>query len=146
MFVKLPVNGTVCTRFDLLKPDTASHMAKKQSQQKVAHDHHAKPPEFHVGQSVMVKNFCHGLQLIPVTIVHRLGPLSFLIKTQDGQTWRRHMDHVKEVIVTSEPQSDNWELRSFKCNSTIVFTPFLHSTQVCKRSQPSLLRTRVLNW
>ena len=30
-------------------------------------------------------------------IVQNLGPLSFPTKVIDGQVWRRHLDHLKEV-------------------------------------------------
>ena len=109
------------TRFDLLKPDQESHVAEKQSQQKGAHDKHARSRQFSVGQSVMARNLRPGPKWIPGVIVQNLGPLSFLIKTRNGPTWRRHVDHLKKLHTDPEAEngdensnsdSDSWELPS----------------------------------
>ena len=69
----------------------------------------------------MARNLRPGPKWVPGVIVQRLGPLSFLIKTRDGQMWRRHVDHLKEVRTDPEPESkdknsrpddDDWELPS----------------------------------
>ena len=63
--------------------------------------------QFHIGQSVMAKNLCPGPNWIPAVVEQRLGPLSYLVKTQNGQKWRRHVDHLKEI--PSEQASDSPE-------------------------------------
>ena len=113
----------VRTRFDLLKPDQESHVTDQQSQQKAAHDRHAKGRTFHVGQSIMARNLRPGPKWIPGIIVHSLGPLSFLIETRDGQQWRRHVDHLKGVCCDQDSENDstrdddNWELPSAEQSS-----------------------------
>ena len=115
------LNRQIRTRFDLLKPDIESRVTEKQSQQKATHDQHAKSRQFHVGQSVMVKNLRPGPKWVPGVIVQSLGPLSFLIKTREGQTWRRHVDHLKKLHTDPEPENveenansddNSWELPS----------------------------------
>ena len=101
-------------------------MTDKQSQQKAAHDSHSKSRQFHVGQSVMARNLRPGPKWIPGIIVQRLGPLSFLIETRDGQLWRRHVDHLKSVYSDQESEddsncdADNWELPNSGQSPTVA--------------------------
>ena len=55
----------------------------------------------------MAKNFRAGPDWVPAMIVARLGPLSYLVETQDKLVWRRHVDHVKlrTVSPVSQPPS-----------------------------------------
>ena len=48
----------------------------------------------------MAKNFRSGADWVQATIKARLGPLSYLIETADGQLWRRHIDHLKGVVAS----------------------------------------------
>ena len=99
----------VRTRFDLLKPNQRSHVMQKQAQQKTEHDRHAKPREFSIGQSVMARNFQSGPKWVPAVIDEKLGPLSYLVKTSQGELWRRHIDSLKGALLdqTSERREDN---------------------------------------
>ena len=83
------------TRLDLLHPDCGSTVLEHQSQQKDQHDRHSRERDFHVGQSVMVRNFREGPRWVQAVIVERCGPLSYLVQTLDGKVWKRHIDHVK---------------------------------------------------
>ena len=85
------------TRFDLLKPSCEERVLEKQAQQKEQHDRRAKSREWHVGQSVMAKNLRPGPNWIPGVIIERAGPLSYVIQTEDKQTWRRHVDQLKAL-------------------------------------------------
>ena len=40
----------------------------------------------------MAKNLRPGPKWIPAVIVERLGPLSYLVETNDYDLWRRHVD------------------------------------------------------
>jgi transposase InsO family protein len=100
------------TRFDLLRPDRRSRVAERQQQQKVDHNRNKRVRSFSVGQSVMVKNFRPGPDWIPATIVEKLGPLSYVIETQDLQLWRRHVDHVKgreDLDVNQSQPNEVWD-------------------------------------
>ncbi len=70
-------------RFDLLKPGPDSRVMENQTLQKKGHDQHSTSRQFFLGQAVMAKNFRPGLAWIPAVIVERLGPLSYLIETED---------------------------------------------------------------
>ena len=85
------------TRFDLLKPNCEERVLEKQAKQKEKHDPRTKGREWHVGQSVMVRNLRPGPNWVPGVIVERAGPLSYVIETEDKQIWRRHVDQLKEL-------------------------------------------------
>ena len=90
------------TRFDLLKPDTQSFVTSKQAQQKMHHDQHSKSRQFSTGQPVMVKDFRSSRKWIPGMIVGRSGPLTYLVKLEDGKVIRRHIDHLRARTVISK--------------------------------------------
>ena len=94
----------VRTRFDLLRPDIESRVMGKQMQQKTDHDRHARMRQFLIGQRVMAKNLRPGPDWIPAIIVERLGPLPYLVETSDKQCWRRHVDHLKELVSRERDQ------------------------------------------
>ena len=85
------------TRFDLLKPNCEERVLEKQAQQKQQHDRRAKTREWEVGQSVMARNLQPGPNWIPGVVVERAGPLSYVIKTEEKQLWRWHVDQLKAL-------------------------------------------------
>ena len=92
----------VRTRFDLLRPDRELRVLNRQAQQKKDHDHHSRFRQFSVNQRVMVKNFRPGPDWIPAMVVERLGPLSYLVETDDRKLLRRHVDHLKELVTPQD--------------------------------------------
>ena len=44
-----------------------------------------------------MKNFRPGPDWIPGTITEQLGPVTYAVTTDDGQLWKRHVDHIKEL-------------------------------------------------
>ena len=89
---KLLMGRELRTRLDLLHPDCGSTVLEHQSQQKDQHDRHSRERDFHVGQSVMVRNFREGPRWVQAVIFERCGPLSYLVQTLDGRVWKRHVD------------------------------------------------------
>ena len=83
------------TQLDLLKPCCSDHVLKQQSQQVKQHDRHAKLRELKIGQSVWARDFRTG-NWIPGTIVNRRGPLSYVVQTDMGSVWRKHIDQLRE--------------------------------------------------
>ena len=88
----------VRTRFDLLKPDGETQVTAKQALQKLAHDRKVKLREFTVGQEVMARNYREGDEWVPGVVVERKGPLSYIIQTESGTLWRRHIDQLRELV------------------------------------------------
>ena len=89
------------TRLDLLKPDVAVYVGKKQAQQKLDHDNSRVIRTFTIGQKVMAKNFRDGPKWVPGVISKILGPLSYLVQMEDGLMWRRHVDHIRDNSTSS---------------------------------------------
>ena len=85
------------TKLDLLHPDVERCVHEKQAVQKRQHDQHAQERNLVVGQKVMVKNFRPGPTWVPGEITKQLGPVTFEIRVCDGQTWKRHVDHIKTL-------------------------------------------------
>ena len=48
----------------------------------------------------MAKSFRTGPKWVPATVVGRHGPLSYLLETADKQVWKRHVEHVKERVLS----------------------------------------------
>ena len=94
---KLFLGRSLRTRLDLLLPNCEHTVSKRQADQKTAHDKHSKPRQLNIGERVMAKNNKQGLPYVPAVVKKKLGPLTYLIQTQDGLTWRRHIDHLKSL-------------------------------------------------
>ena len=61
----------------------------------------------------MIRNFRGQPKLIPGEIVQKNGPLSYVVKTQTGLSWKRHVDHLKERLNTGQPQAISEESNAF---------------------------------
>jgi len=70
----------------------------KQALQKSAHDRHSRAQEWTVGERVMARNLQPGPDWIPGTIAEVLGPVTYIIETDEGQRWKRHTDQIKSWI------------------------------------------------
>ena len=79
--------------------------ACKQAEQMVSHDQHSRNREFMIGERVMVRNLRPGPTWIPGTIIERSGPLSYVVQVKGEQTWKRHIEHLREVGDTPVEQT-----------------------------------------
>ena len=59
------------TRLDLLKPNTAERVERKQQQQKARHDQKARSRAFRIGDSIFVRNFGVGNRWLPGEVVEK---------------------------------------------------------------------------
>ena len=55
---------------------------------------------FHIGDTVSVVNFQGRLKWLAGVLEEQLGPLTFRVRLDDGQLWKRHIDHIRENIPT----------------------------------------------
>ena len=85
------------TRFDLMKPDLEGTISKKQAEQVIHHDQHAKEKQFQIKGKVMVKNFRSDPTWVSGVIIQKLAPLIYLVEVQGGMKWKRHVDHIKSL-------------------------------------------------
>ena len=80
-----------------MKPNVDEHVLQKQAMQKTGRDKHRSQRNPEIGQQVLVKNFRLGPGWIPGTIAEQLGPITFAVTTDNGQLWKRHVDHIMEL-------------------------------------------------
>ena len=102
------------TTLDLLKPNVSAKVHQKQTQQKVAHDQHAKHCSFDEGSSVFVYNFLGTLHWLPAVVIKQTGSVTFLVELEDKRQVRRHQDHIRyrastdnTAIVDNQSLDDN---------------------------------------
>ena len=113
------------TKLDLLKPNTAERVEKRQWEQKLTHDTHARYRSFKNGDLVFVRNFREGERWIPGKIVQCLGDVSYSVQLDNGHVSKRHQDHLRHRYV---------ELRDSLVTSEIADT--FESSIPCSTSPP----------
>ncbi|KRZ77842.1 Transposon Tf2-6 polyprotein [Trichinella papuae] len=59
---------------------------------------------------VFARNYAHGPKWCPATIVAPTGPVSYKVRTSDGQLWKRHLDQLRKrhpsIEVTEDTETD----------------------------------------
>ena len=98
---------------DLLRPNAADRVEKKQQQQKAQHDRRAKPRVFGVGDAVFVRNSGAGCRWLPGQTVEKTGTVSFRVLLEDGRGKRCHQDQLRARVVDERgPDSPPGDLSS----------------------------------
>lgn len=85
------------SRLDLVYPATDNKVLDKQAQSRKDHTGQGERM-FHTGDSVWALNFAGIPKWLPGVLETKLGPVSFLVKLQDGRTWKRHVDHIHKRV------------------------------------------------
>ena len=98
------------TRFSLMVPDIGNHVRNRQATQKQHHDARSRSREFQLGSKVTVKDSRNPSRWLPGVVLKQRGPLSYLIRLDTGQVWRKHVDHmhIKQIdvdILEDSPES-----------------------------------------
>ncbi len=100
----------VRTRLDLLRPSCDRQVDRRQAQQEADHDRRACSLELFVGQQVMARNLRPGAPWIAGVVIERLGPLTYLVQVDNGQLWKRHLDHLRirghQLSAGGNPQAE----------------------------------------
>ena len=86
------------TRLDLLRPNTAERVERKQEEQKARHDKKACVRTFRIND-VFVKNFIAGRRWLPGKIIEVLGPVTYRVQLESGRCRKCHQDHLRERVV-----------------------------------------------
>ena len=84
-------------RLDLLYPKADKKVNEHQASQKANHDKKARQRNVQVGQRVLVRDQDPSKPWVPGIVEKVQGPLTYLIRLDSGQLWRRHIDHVKQI-------------------------------------------------
>jgi hypothetical protein len=121
------------THFDLLRPSMESHVAAQQSQQKLHHDSRAHTHQLSVGDVVLARDFLHQPKWKKGQVLMQLGPLTYIIKLNDGRQWKRHIDHLKPFISNSvDPHKDPTTPTVYNDQATVPTMLFHHQLQQCQ--------------
>ena len=93
------------THLELLKPDlagkvrcsqTSQKMARDgRSKQKMARDGRSKQRVFSPSETVYIRKSDKESQWIPGIVESKLGDYTYLIRLDNNQTVRRHIDHIR---------------------------------------------------
>ena len=131
---KLLVHRELRTRFNLLQPDVENSVVKGQHQQKSSFDRRSRFRTVRVGDRVLVRDFRSSDKWIPAVVVEELGPVTFIVETDEGQRWKRHLDQIKSWITrtvhTSPPETgveDADDLAESQTDTPAVETPLDNS-------------------
>jgi len=90
------------TRLDLLKPSVSERVELRQLRQKLSHDSLVRGKTFSKGETVYARNFGTGEKWQPAVIEEVTGPVSVIVKLQDGSLVRRHYDHLRHRVARME--------------------------------------------
>jgi len=94
---ELMFGRVIRTRLDLLHPDVRKGVIQQQVTQKHHHDVKVRGErQFEVGDDVFARNYGVGMMWLSGTIVGIDGPVSYVVKLEDGRTWRRHTDQLRK--------------------------------------------------
>ena len=94
--------GRIRTRLDLLKPNVTERVEQSQLKQKLSHDSIARRMYFSKGETVYAQKFGTGQKWMPAIVQDVTGPVSFLVKLEDGCLIRRHQDHLRRRVTESD--------------------------------------------
>ena len=83
------------TRLDLLWPDIGARVRDQQERQKSYHDRRSKAREVSVGETVWIQNYRDSPRWVKGVVVDRVGPVSYLVQTSNGDIWRRHIEQLR---------------------------------------------------
>ena len=84
------LNCILRTRLDLLTPSISACVKDKKTQQKKYSDQHRKTRKLSIGQTDWARNFREGPRWVRAVVSDRSGPVSFIVKLEDGNLWPRH--------------------------------------------------------
>ena len=103
------------TRLQLIKPDIGGKVAAQQTKQKGIHDRHATARFFASGDAAYALHY-HGNKerWVHGSIGEQSGPLSYILRLDDGSVVRRHVDQLQRGIT-----SPRWCHLHSRCRSKL---------------------------
>ena len=91
----LMLGWDVRTHLDLLRPELQERVEEKQAIQSRYHNRHCKGRELATGTAVWAHNWRDGPAWVRARVHDSLGPVSYLVELENGDLWRRHIDHLR---------------------------------------------------
>ena len=125
------------TRLDLLRPRVGERVQVQQEKQKQYYNQHANKRELVTGQHVWVRNFRDGPRWVKGVITESCGSLTYIIRTQDGLSWKRHLNHIRgssnDLKCETEDTIDyNLQSMSLAPSSTVTQKKLMLLPSTCK--------------
>ena len=105
---ELLMKRRIRTHLDEVQPRVVEHVEDKQFQQKKAHDQHGKERIIKAGDHVFVREFCKQKAWQKGIVLKLAGPVSAQVQLDNGQTMRRHLDHIRKCYL--KPQDEDYDL------------------------------------
>ena len=120
-------NRMLRTRLDLLAPDVRGKVQDQQLKQKLSHDKSALR-ELQGGQVVWARDLRGGPRWVRATVQEYLGPVSYRVQLENGELWRRQLDHLREgpsregetLERRDGPEVPDWQYASWMHESETV--------------------------
>ena len=109
----------LCTKLDFVYPNVNKRVV--QEKHKETHDNSFPIHTFKAGDLLYAENFTSSPRWIPATVLHSIGPLSYLMKTTDGREIRRHVDN---PCAQHQTQSANTEHKNSDLMDPLIFPDF----------------------
>ena len=101
---KLLFGRRLQTTLDIIKPSLSNNMEKNHNNMN-CRAQNRRMREFSNGQEVFIRNFGVGSRWISGVIVNSSGPLTWLIKLEDGKMLIRHADHIQNRYVQNNNET-----------------------------------------
>ena len=122
---------------DQIQPKEVERVEDKQWHQKKAHDQHVKERIIKTGDHVSMRDFRKPKAWLEGVVLKLTGSVSAQIRLENGQTMRRHLDHICKCYLKPQEENQNSEAHDQ------VILPFgeapLHQPNVDQPEQPGLI-------
>ena len=105
---ELPMGRRLRCKFTLLHPDTGK--GPKLQQQKLVQVQNPRMHSFEVGEKLYARSFGRNKTWIPVVVNSKTGPMSYRLRTNDGQLLRRHLDQLRKRYQAEPNKKDETDL------------------------------------
>ncbi|XP_033125619.1 uncharacterized protein K02A2.6-like [Anneissia japonica] len=89
------------TRLDIMRPDTQQVVMERQGKQRATH---GKERNLDIGQKVVAHDYRGKDKWIAGEVTKKNGPLSYDIRTQEGGTWKRHIEQLRETMADEQTE------------------------------------------
>ena len=100
----------------------------------IKHIRYAQLCELTVGEAVMAKNNKQEMPFVPGVVKKKLGPLTYLIETQNGLIWTRHIDHLKSLGHNNPDPGQSTD-------DEIIYPSWLDNPKMSSPSVPNTVNT-----
>ena len=121
------------TKRTIIFPKVNKRVEHRQFQQKVGHDSSARKRNLAKGDTVFAQNFGTGSRWLPAVIQEVTGPVSFLVRLENGRLVRRH-----QVLVNAPARvlyGNYWARESSRRSCSTRRSRVLHELRELSRAQ-----------